>query len=119
MSARATAALPKVRSRSEGAAVPLDELDRRLLNLMQGRFPIAPRPYEHVAAEAGVAEAEGLARVRRPPAQRIIPPGTPILDTPALGSSSMLVAANGGPPLPPRGAPGPHAPPRAAPPPPP
>jgi len=104
MSARATAARPKVRSRTEGAAVPLDELDRRLLNLMQGRFPIAPRPYQHVAAEAGVAEAEVLARVRRLLEQRIIRQVTPIFDTRALGYSSMLVAAKVDPQFPHRAA---------------
>ena len=41
---------PKLRSRKHGAAIPLDDLDKRLLNLMQGSFPIAPRPYQHVAA---------------------------------------------------------------------
>ena len=25
--------------------IPLDELDKRLLNLMQGTFPLEPRPY--------------------------------------------------------------------------
>ncbi len=47
---------PKLRSRKHGAATALDDLDKRLLNLMQGRFPIAPRPYQHVAAEAGIDE---------------------------------------------------------------
>ena len=46
-------AVPKLRSRKHGAAVPLDELDRRLLNLMQGSFPLAPRPYAAVAARPG------------------------------------------------------------------
>ena len=48
-SERASAATPKIRSRKDGAAVALDDLDRKLLNLMQGSFPIAPRPYLHVA----------------------------------------------------------------------
>ncbi len=84
---------PKLRSRSDGAAVPLDDLDRRLLNLMQGSFPIAPRPYQHVAAEAGLAEQEVMARVQRLLDERIIRQVTPIFDTRALGYSSMLVAA--------------------------
>ena len=50
---------PKLRSRKHGAAIPLDELDKRLLNLMQGSFPIAPRPYQHVAAQAGITEERG------------------------------------------------------------
>jgi DNA-binding Lrp family transcriptional regulator len=84
---------PKLRSRADGAAVALDDLDRRLLNLMQGAFPIAPRPYAHVAAEAGVDEDEAMARVQRLLDERIIRQVTPIFDTRALGYSSMLVAA--------------------------
>ena len=44
----------KVRSRRDGAAVPLDELDKRLLNLLQGSFPLAERPFAHVAELAGI-----------------------------------------------------------------
>ena len=84
---------PKLRSRKDGAAIALDELDKRLLNLMQGQFPIAPRPYQHVAAEAGITEDEVMARVQRLLDERIIRQVTPIFDTRALGYSSMLVAA--------------------------
>ncbi len=90
---RATLATPKLRSRKDGAAIPLDDLDRRLLNLMQGGFPIAPRPYEQVASLAGVPEAEVMSRVQRLLDKRIIRQVTPIFDTRALGYSSMLVAA--------------------------
>jgi siroheme decarboxylase len=84
---------PKLRSRKHGAAIALDELDKRLLNLMQGSFPIAPRPYEHVAARAGLGEREVIDRVQRLLDERIIRQVTPIFDTRALGYSSMLVAA--------------------------
>jgi DNA-binding Lrp family transcriptional regulator len=84
---------PKLRSRKDGAATPLDDLDKRLLNLMQGRFPIAPRPYEAVATEAGITEQEAIDRVKRLLDERIIRQVTPIFDTRALGYSSMLVAA--------------------------
>ncbi len=84
---------PKLRTRRHGAAVALDDLDKRLLNLMQGAFPIARRPYEPVAAAAGMTEAEVLTRVRRLLDERIIRQVTPIFDTRALGFSSMLVAA--------------------------
>ncbi|MFZ0088652.1 MAG: hypothetical protein WAL63_04035, partial [Solirubrobacteraceae bacterium] len=49
---------PKLRSRKRGAAIALSDLDKRLLNLMQGQFPIALRPYQHVAVEAGITEDE-------------------------------------------------------------
>jgi DNA-binding Lrp family transcriptional regulator len=73
--------------------VPLDDLDKKLLNLMQGEFPLAPRPYEHVAGLAEVPEAEVLTRVQRLIDDRIIRQVTPIFDTRVLGYSSMLVAA--------------------------
>jgi siroheme decarboxylase len=87
------AAIPKTRSRKAGAAVPLDEVDRRLLNLMQGSFPIAPRPYRHVAGLGDLEETEVMRRVQRLLEKRIIRQVTPIFDTRALGYSSMLVAA--------------------------
>jgi DNA-binding Lrp family transcriptional regulator len=84
---------PKLRSRTQGAAIALDDLDKRLLNLMQGQFPIASRPYQHVAAQAEVSEQVVLDRVQRLLDERIIRQITPIFDTRALGYSSMLVAA--------------------------
>jgi siroheme decarboxylase len=90
---RASAATPKTRSRKDGAAVTLDDLDRKLLNLMQGSFPLEPRPFAAVAAAAEVSEPEVLARVQRLLDERIIRQVTPIYDTRALGYGSMLVAA--------------------------
>jgi DNA-binding Lrp family transcriptional regulator len=84
---------PKLRSRKHGAAIPLTELDKRLLNLMQGSFPLARRPYQQVAAAAGISEQEAIARVSELIDERIIRQVTPIFDTRALGYSSMLVAA--------------------------
>jgi DNA-binding Lrp family transcriptional regulator len=84
---------PKLRARKHGAAIPLTDTDKRLLNLMQGRFPIAERPYAAVAEEAGITEREAIARVGELIDERIIRQVTPIFDTRALGYSSMLVAA--------------------------
>ncbi len=84
---------PKLRSRKQGAAIALDDLDKRLLNLMQGQFPIARRPYASVADAAQITEQEAMARVQRLLDERIIRQVTPIFDTRALGYSSMLVAA--------------------------
>jgi siroheme decarboxylase len=89
----AATATPKLRSRKHGAAIPLDDLDRRLLNLMQGSFPIEPRPYERVGRLAEISAEQAMARVQRLLDERIIRQVTPIFDTRALGYSSMLVAA--------------------------
>jgi DNA-binding Lrp family transcriptional regulator len=83
----------KVRSRRDGAAVPLDDTDKQLLNLMQGRFPLVERPFAAVAEAAGLPEAEVLDRVQYLLDKRIIREVTPIFDTRALGYQSMLVAA--------------------------
>jgi len=71
----------------------LDELDKRLLNLMQGSFPLDRHPYAAVAAAAEVVEEVVLERVARLVHERIIRQVTPIYDTRALGYGSMLVAA--------------------------
>jgi siroheme decarboxylase len=84
---------PKVRSRKGGAAVPLDETDKRLMNLLQSRFPLAAEPFAPVAAEAGLGLDETLRRTQRLLDERIIREITPIFDTRALGYESMLVAA--------------------------
>jgi DNA-binding Lrp family transcriptional regulator len=83
----------KVRSRRDGSAVPLDETDKKLLNLMQGSFALTERPFAHVAQLAELTEAEVMERVQYLLDKRIIREVTPIFDTRALGYSSMLVAA--------------------------
>ncbi len=93
MASKDVTATPKIRSRNDGAAVKLSDLDRKLLDLMQGSFPIAARPYEAVALEAGITEDEVLASIERLLKDRIIRQVTPIYDTRALGYGSMLVAA--------------------------
>jgi siroheme decarboxylase len=86
-------AKPKLRSREGGAAVPLDETDKRLMNLLQSSFPLAPLPFDLIALEAALEPEEVRARTQRLLDERIIREITPIFDTRALGYSSMLVAA--------------------------
>ena len=86
-------AIPKLRERKHGAAVPLSDEDKKLLNLMQGKFPLHPRPYAEVAKQLGVPEPAVMARVQELIDDRIIRQVTPIFDTRALGYQSMLVAA--------------------------
>ena len=87
------AAVAKTRSRKGGSAIPLDEADKKLLNLLQGSFPLVQRPFAQVAQAAALSEPEVLARTQRLLDERIIREITPIFDTRVLGYSSMLVAA--------------------------
>jgi DNA-binding Lrp family transcriptional regulator len=86
-------AQPKLRERAEGAAIPLEESDKLLLNLLQSKFPLEPRPFARVGELAQMSETEVMARAQHLLDERIIREITPIFDTPALGYSSMLVAA--------------------------
>jgi siroheme decarboxylase len=83
----------KARSRKDGSAIPLDEADKRLMNLLQSRFPLEAEPFAPVAAEAELELDDLLARTQRLLDGRIIREITPIFDTRALGYDSMLVAA--------------------------
>ena len=84
---------PKARSRKDGAAIPLEATDKRLMNLLQSSFPLDPEPFALVASEAELEPADVLARTQRLLDERIIREITPIFDTRALGYESMLVAA--------------------------
>jgi DNA-binding Lrp family transcriptional regulator len=83
----------KARSRKDGAAIPLDDTDKRLMNLLQSRFPLDPEPFALVASEAELELDDLLGRTQRLLDNRIIREITPIFDTRALGYESMLVAA--------------------------
>ena len=83
---------PKLRSRKDGAAVPLDATDRRLMNLLQSSFPLQREPFQLIASEAELALDEVMTRTQRLLDERIIREITPIFDTRALGYNSMLVA---------------------------
>jgi siroheme decarboxylase len=83
----------KARSRKDGSAIPLDEADKRLMNLLQSSFPLDPEPFALVAGEADLDLDDVLARTQRLLDGRIIREITPIFDTRALGYESMLVAA--------------------------
>jgi siroheme decarboxylase len=84
---------PKVRSRKGGAAVPLDDADKQLMNLLQSNFALDPEPFAALARDAGMPLDEVKTRTQRLLDERIIREITPIFDTRALGYASMLVAA--------------------------
>jgi len=43
----------------------IDDTDRLILNRIQSKFPITPRPYKTIAEELGLSEDETLRRISR------------------------------------------------------
>src|SRR3954470_8194948 len=86
-------ARPKLRSRKGGAAIPLDEHDKRLMNVLQSNFPLQPEPWGDIAKRAELPVGDAMQRTQSLLDGRIIREITPIFDTRALGYESMLVAA--------------------------
>ena len=85
---------PKIRSRKDGAAIPLDDFDKRLLNAMQGSLPDRAAALRGRRGGARASPRSGCWRASASwSSERIIRQVTPIFDTRALGYGSMLVAA--------------------------
>jgi len=58
---------PEARTRSQGAAGPVDRdidlIDRRIIERLQGGFPLSEHPYAEVAEALGTDEATLIARI--------------------------------------------------------
>ena len=74
------------------APAALDDLDRRIVNALQGGFPIADEPYREVAEALGTTEAELLARLERLLASKVLTRFGPMFQIERLGGSFMLAA---------------------------
>ncbi len=70
----------------------MDDLDRQLLNRIQGDFPLVPRPFAELGAPLGMSEDETITRMRALKAGRIVRQISAIFDTKSLGYKSSLVA---------------------------
>lgn len=71
--------------------VDLDDLDRELLNALQGHFPLVERPFAALGSPLDLAEEDVIARVRRMKAG-VIRQISAIFDSRSLGYKSTLVA---------------------------
>ncbi|MCH8848854.1 MAG: AsnC family transcriptional regulator [Chloroflexi bacterium] len=70
----------------------LDLTDRKLMNLIQSRFPMTERPYLDLANELGTSEEDVLARLGRLRKANIVRQIGAIFDTRRLGYKTTLVA---------------------------
>jgi len=44
---------------------PIDDTDRLILNRIQSKFPLTPRPYKTIAEELGLSEDDTIRRISR------------------------------------------------------
>lgn len=71
----------------------MDEIDKKILNILQKEFPLAEEPFAVVAEKCGISEEETLARVRKMKEEGIIRRIGAVFDGAKLGRVSTLCAA--------------------------
>ncbi len=70
----------------------MDEFDRRIVNVLQGGFPVVERPYAAVATTLGIAETELIERLERLLAAGTLSRFGPMFDAERLGGAFSLCA---------------------------
>lgn len=70
----------------------MDAVDRRVLGLLQSEYPLCERPYEALAAKAGLSEKEFWGRVEKLLSEGVIRRIGASMDSAELGFSSTLAA---------------------------
>jgi DNA-binding Lrp family transcriptional regulator len=73
-------------------SVEIDDVDRLLLNNLQGGFPVVHRPFAQVAAELGLDEDGVLTRLRRLVDTGALSRFGTVLNAPQLGGERTLAA---------------------------
>ncbi|RJQ51983.1 MAG: Lrp/AsnC family transcriptional regulator [Actinobacteria bacterium] len=71
----------------------MDEVDRKILNIIQTGFPVVPRPYDELAKRVGETTEEVMDRVRRLKAEGVVRRIGATFDSARLGYASTLCAA--------------------------
>jgi siroheme decarboxylase len=71
----------------------MDEIDRKILNILQMDFPLAPAPFDEIGRQVGLAPAEVIERVRCLKDSGVIRQISAIFDSQSLGYTGSLVAA--------------------------
>jgi DNA-binding Lrp family transcriptional regulator len=74
--------------------MPLDAVDKKLLNIIQGGFPLVPEPYRELGTVLGITEEEVMARLRALLESGVIRRLGGVFDSRKLGYSGALCAMN-------------------------
>jgi siroheme decarboxylase len=70
----------------------MDELDRAVVNALQGDFPVTQQPFRDAAARLGMSEEELIERIRRLLDQRVLTRFGPLWQVERLGGAYALAA---------------------------
>ncbi|MDJ0611318.1 MAG: AsnC family transcriptional regulator [Kiloniellales bacterium] len=70
----------------------MDALDRKIINALQGGFPVAERPYAEAAARLGVSETTLIGRLQGMLEQKVLSRFGPLYDAERLGGGLTLAA---------------------------
>ena len=70
----------------------MDDVDRRLINALQGGFPVGDRPYAEVGRRLGLDEHDVIARLDRLVADGVLSRFGPMYDAERLGGGLTLAA---------------------------
>ncbi len=79
-------------ARAERSAVPLDDTDRRIINALQGGFPVCERPYAEAAASLGLDEDELIDRLKRLRENNVLTRFGPMFQVERMGGAFCLAA---------------------------
>ncbi len=84
---------PHGKKGKEKDAAELDDLDKKIISIIQADLPVALRPFGVLAERLSESPEEIMARIRRACSEGIIRRLGPVFDSPRLGYGSTLVAA--------------------------
>ena len=70
----------------------MDELDRRIVNALQGGFPLCERPFQETASDLRISEEELLSRLARLLDEKTLTRFGPLYDAERLGGAFSLCA---------------------------
>jgi DNA-binding Lrp family transcriptional regulator len=70
----------------------MDDIDRAIVNALQGGFPLTRRPFADAAAPLGLTEAELIERIGRMRADGVLSRFGPMVNADRFGGHNTLVA---------------------------
>jgi len=70
----------------------LDEIDRRIINTMQGGFPLSGRPFQKLAEQIGISEKRLITRLKHLLRDRVLTRFGPLFNADRMGGINVLAA---------------------------